>query len=73
MHSVSLSKLLNAFIWIQRPLSVRTDSSGARHNESDKKNGGTSMSCTPQLAFLMSKKSGFDNSSSYEKTDRTVG
>ena len=72
MYSSPFSKLLNAFIWIQRQFRFKIDSSGAWHVDSDAKNGGTFDELSPGAGSRDFEKQFFDHSWGYGKSEHTI-
>ena len=72
MYSSPFSKLLNAFIWIQRQFRFKIYSSGAGHVDSDAKNGGTFDELSPEAGSRDFEKQFFDHSWGYGKSEHTI-
>jgi hypothetical protein len=72
MYSSPFSKLLNAFIWIERQFRFKSDSSRARHVDSDAKNGGTSDELSFRAGNRDFEKQFFDHSWGYGKSEHTI-
>ena len=71
MYSSPFSKLLKAFIWIQRQFWFKIGSSEAVHVDSDAKNGGTFDELYPRADSRDFEKNVFDHSLGYGKSEYT--